>query len=109
MILLEYAFNKKDFGPQKHKISVNEPNFSFSSKVMDLRERVLCHFKEIENEKTKRLTLAQWADLASNLWVFCEEFSGLFKYSDLKEKQMDKSLEEIINGLTSKHYSDQKQ
>jgi len=53
---------------------------------MDLRERVLCNFKEVENEKTKRLTLAQWADMASNLWVFSEEFSGLFKYSDLKEK-----------------------
>ena len=44
--------------------------------------------------------------MASNLWVFSEQFSGLFSYSDLREKQMDKTVVEIITTLIENHYSD---
>ena len=72
MILFEYAFDRKNFGPVESKISVNQLNPSISSRVIEVRDRILGHFNEFENGQAKKLTLVEWADLAIDLWVFSE-------------------------------------
>jgi len=101
---LPICYFEKFFGPELCNSS-RDTSPEFLNCVAKLRRAIL----EVHEQQAVSSDLSQWLKASKAIWDQTEDFTGLFKYKSLKEKQLDLQISQEVSKLIQIHFVDQEQ